>query len=146
VELTLASIDASDLTVYDRRVSRPEPEPGWPMRRIVVLPLVLFAVVSAGVFTLAKLHLAKPEAPASALSVALGNQYRGETVFVRECAGCHGEGGAGGGIGPRLVGAAIPLPRVKAQIDQGGGAMPAGLVSGQEERDVLAYLATILGH
>ena len=145
MELTLASIDGSDPTVYDRRVSRPEPEPGWPLRRIVVLPLVLFAIVSAAVFALAKLHLAKPEAPASASSVQLGDQYRGETVFVRECAGCHGEGGAGGGIGPRLVGSGIPLPRAKAQIDQGGGTMPAALVSGQEERDVLAYLATLLG-
>jgi mono/diheme cytochrome c family protein len=120
------------------------PEPGWPLRRIVLVPLVLFVLVSAAVFTLAKLHLAKPEAPASASSVQLGDQYRGETVFISECAGCHGMGGEGGGIGPRLEGAPISLAQAKARIDNGGGAMPAGLVSGPEERDVLAYLATLL--
>jgi hypothetical protein len=53
-------------------------------------------------------------------------------------------GGEGGGIGPPLEGASISLAAAKAQIDSGGGAMPAGLVKGQQERDVLAYLATIL--
>jgi mono/diheme cytochrome c family protein len=120
------------------------PEPGWPLRRIVLIPIVLFAVVSAGVFTLAKLHLAKPSAPASAASVKLGDQYRGETVFVSKCAGCHGMGGEGGGIGPKLAGASIPITLAKAQIDSGGGSMPGGLVTGKDEEDVLAYLATIL--
>ena len=120
------------------------PEPSWPLRRIVLVPLVLFAVVSAAAFTLAKLHLAKPDAPASASSVQLGDQYRGETVFVSECSGCHGMGGAGGGIGPRLDGAAVSIAEAKARIDNGGGSMPAGLVSGQDEEDVLAYLTTLL--
>jgi mono/diheme cytochrome c family protein len=119
------------------------PEPGWPLRRIVVVPLVLFAVVSAAVFTLAKLHLAKPDAPASASSVQLGDLYRGETIFVSECSGCHGMRGEGGS-GPRLAGAAISIAEAKAQIDNGGGAMPARLVTGQDEEDVLAYLAALL--
>ena len=123
------------------------PEPGWPLRRIVVLPLVLFVVVSAAVFTLAKLHLARPEVPvAAAGSVKVGDAYRGETFFVDKCSGCHGLGGKGGGVGPRLAGADIKLAAAKAQIDNGGGAMPAGLVSGRQEEDVLAYLATILRH
>jgi mono/diheme cytochrome c family protein len=119
-------------------------EPGWPLRRIVVVPLVLFAVVSATVFTLAKVAPAKPETPAASGSVQLGDQYRGETVYVSECAGCHGMGGEGGGIGPRLDGASISLAEAKPQIDNGSGAMPAGLVTGQDEEDVLAYLATLV--
>ena len=51
---------------------------------------------------------------------------------------------AQGGVGPRLAGASITLPVVKAQIDNGGGIMPAKLVSGSREDDVLAYLATIV--
>ena len=126
-------------------MSSPEPQQGWPLRRIVVLPLVLFVVVSGTVFTLAKLHPARPEVPvAAAGGVKTGDQYRGETVFVDKCSGCHGVGGKGGGIGPTLAGATITLAAAKAQIDNGGGAMPAGLVSGQDEEDVLAYLATIL--
>jgi mono/diheme cytochrome c family protein len=121
------------------------PEPGWPLRRIVVLPLVLLLVVSGAVFTLASLHPARPGTPAAAAgSVKTGDQYRGETVFQDTCAGCHGDGGKGGGVGPALVGAPLTLAAAKAQIDNGGGAMPAGLVSGQEEEDVLAYLSTIL--
>jgi mono/diheme cytochrome c family protein len=114
--------------------------------RLVVRPLALFLVVSALVFGLAKLHLAKPGVPkiAAGTSVALGDPYRGETIFGQSCAGCHGIGGKGGSVGPRLIGDHIALARVKAQIDQGGGAMPAALVSGLKERDVLAFVATLI--
>ena len=112
--------------------------------RLVVAPIVLFAVFAGGAFALSKLHLAKPGTPKTSGKVHLGDTYRGETIFSQACASCHGEGGKGGGIGPRLAGAAIPLEVAKAQIDNGGGSMPAGLVKGQQEQDVLAYLAGIL--
>jgi mono/diheme cytochrome c family protein len=138
-EATLATNTVSrHLKVYDGRVSTPEP--GWPLRRIVVLPLVLFAVVSASAFTLAKLHPAKP-ATASG-PVTLGDAKRGQMIFTETCGGCHGMN-AQGGIGPRLAGAQISAAAAKAQIDNGGGIMPAQLVSGTREDDVLAYLATI---
>ena len=127
------------LKVYDGRVSTPEP--GWPLRRIVVLPLVMFAVVSASVFTLAKLHPAKPAATAG--PVTLGDAQRGRTIFEQTCGGCHGMN-AQGGVGPRLAGAKITTAAAKAQIDNGGGIMPARLVNGAREDDVLAYLATIV--
>ena len=111
--------------------------------RLLVVPAVLFLAVAGTAFGLAKAHLAKPGNPKSSGRVVLGDSYRGETVFQQTCAGCHGAGGKGGGIGPRLAGAAIPLAVAKAQIDNGGGAMPPRLVTGQKERDVLAYLATI---
>jgi mono/diheme cytochrome c family protein len=119
------------------------PEPGWPLKRIVLVPLALFVAVSGTVLTLALLHPAKPSASAAG-SVQLGDAYRGETVFAQSCASCHGTAGAGGEVGPKLAGARISLAEAKAQIDNGGGAMPAGLVSGRQEEDVLAYLATIL--
>ena len=117
------------------------PEPGWPLRRIVVLPLVLFVVVSAGVFTLAKLHLAKPAASAGA--VKLGDVKHGRVVYVQKCAPCHGMQ-AQGKVGPRLAGVHLTVEAAKAQIDSGSGIMPAGLVSGADEADVLAYLQTLL--
>jgi mono/diheme cytochrome c family protein len=114
--------------------------------RLVVRPLALFVVVSALVFGLAKLHLAKPGVPkiAAGTQVRLGDQYRGETIFGQACASCHGVGGKGGSVGPRLVDDHIGLARVKAQIDQGGGAMPPAILSGQKERDVLAFVATLI--
>lgn len=112
--------------------------------RLVVLPALLFAIFAGGAFALSKLHLAKPGLPKTSGNVQLGDSYRGETIFSTNCASCHGQGGKGGGIGPALAGASIPLSAAKAQIDNGGGSMPAGLVKGQDEKDVLAYLATIL--
>ena len=70
-------------------------------------------------------------------------QYRGETVFQSSCSGCHGARGSGGS-GPRLQGLPISIAAVKAQIDNGGGTMPAGIVKGSDEKDVLAYVATLI--
>jgi len=109
--------------------------------RLLVLPAVLFAAFSASAFTLAKLHLAKPGLPTSG-AIKLGDAYRGQTVFSTTCAVCHGSN-AQGGVGPKLAGAPISLAAAKAQIDNGGGAMPPKLVQGGQEADVLAYLATI---
>jgi mono/diheme cytochrome c family protein len=112
--------------------------------RLVVVPALLFLAFAGTAFGLAKAHLASPGAPAAAGTVAVGDPYNGETVFQQSCAACHGAGGKGGGVGPRLAGAQISLAAAQAQIDNGGGVMPAGIVTGAKEHDVLAYLATIL--
>lgn len=112
------------------------------MSRLVALPLVLLVSVAGTTFALAKWHPARPGHAASG-AVRLGDQYRGETVFQGSCAGCHGATGSGG-IGPRLKGLPITIAGVKAQIDNGGGTMPAGIVSGGDEEDVLAYVATLI--
>ena len=109
--------------------------------RLVVVPLLLFAAFAGTAFALAKLHLAKPGLPKSG-TVELGDPYRGETVFQQNCAACHGKN-AEGGVGPRLRGDTISLAAAKAQIENPRGTMPPKLVSGPQERDVLAYLATI---
>src|SRR6478672_7322012 len=128
-----------DPTVYDGPVSRPEQ--GWPPRRVVAIPLVLFVCISAGVFTLAKLH---PASPATASGpVTLGDATRGKVVFEQKCAPCHGKQ-AEGKVGPRLAGTSLTVEQARAQIDNGGGIMPAKLVTGGAEADVLAYLKTIL--
>jgi len=117
------------------------PEARWPLRRIVLVPLVLFVVVSGTAFTLAKLHLAKPAAGAAG-PVTLGDAQRGQMIFKQTCGGCHGMN-AEGKIGPRLAGAHLTVAQAKTQIDNGSGIMPGGLVSGSREADVLAYLAKI---
>ena len=114
-------------------------------QRLVLIPLALFLGVSGTAFGLAKLHLARPGLPKTSATIKLGDFYRGETVFSQHCAACHGQGGVGGSIGKKLVGDPITLRTALAHIDGGGSVMPPGLVKGQDERDVLAYLATILG-
>jgi mono/diheme cytochrome c family protein len=106
-----------------------------------VLPLVLFVVVSAGVFTLAKLHLASPSTASG--PVTLGDAVQGKVVYEQKCAPCHGTH-AEGKVGPRLAGASLTVEQARAQIDNGGGIMPAKLVTGGAEADVLAYLKTLL--
>ena len=122
-------------------------EPESPRRRLVrlvLLPLVLLAVVSTVTLVLALAHPARPEATVDASPVTLGDAEHGAELFAEQCAGCHGVGGAGESAGPELAGQPITLPEARAQIEAGGGAMPAGLVSGSDLDDVLAYLDTIL--
>jgi cytochrome c len=111
--------------------------------RLIVVPACLFLGVSAAVFALSRLALAEPSAPkASGAAVVVGDSYRGQIVYSQACAGCHGATGEGG-VGPKLQGNAISLAAAKAQIDLGGATMPAQLVTGRQEEDLLAYLATI---
>jgi mono/diheme cytochrome c family protein len=105
-------------------------------------PILVGAAVAAGTFTLAQAQVFEPDAPAAS-SVSGGDVERGEIVFERSCAGCHGSGGEGGGIGPRLVAAGIDAAAVSAAVQQGRGVMPAGLVSGGAEADVVAYVVSI---
>jgi mono/diheme cytochrome c family protein len=126
-------------------VSAAPESPRRRLVRLVVIPATLFVVVSATAFTLAKLHPAKPEVAAASGPVQVGDAVAGKVTFEKTCAGCHGTGGKGGGIGPKLIGLDITLAQAKAQIDAGGGAMPPKLVTGTDEENVLAYLGTILG-
>jgi mono/diheme cytochrome c family protein len=113
--------------------------------RLLVIPALLFAFVAGTVFVLAELHSAKPETGSAPLGPPMvGDLARGRTLFAENCSGCHGEGGAGGGVGPTLAGSGISRAEAQAKIQSGGGVMPAGLVEGQELADVLAYLETIV--
>ena len=115
-------------------------------RALIARPVALFFLISATVFVLAQLQLAKPGVPrvAAGTQIAVGDSYRGAIAFDQKCGGCHGIGGKGGSVGPRLIGDRISLAAVKQQIDAGGGAMPPALVTGASERDVLAFVATIV--
>jgi cytochrome c551 len=112
--------------------------------RLIVVPAILLVGVTAGVYLLAELHLAKDDvASAPSGAVVEGDAARGETLFAENCAGCHGEAGAGGGVGPTLAGSGVAREDAQATIENGSGIMPADLVSGQDLSDVLAYLETI---
>ena len=109
--------------------------------RLILVPAILFVVVSGTVFTLAQLHPAKNEAePVSAGTGVSGSaDERGHALFAERCARCHDTG-----VGPPLAGRRVSLSAARAQIENGGGGMPADLVTGRDLEDVLAYLETIL--
>jgi len=67
---------------------------------------------------------------------------RGEAIFERECTGCHGERGEGD-VGPALFETGLDATEVTAAVEQGRGIMPAGIVTGQEQADVVAYVVSV---
>ena len=69
---------------------------------------------------------------------------RGEVLFGDACAGCHGQGGTGG-TGPPLAGSGLAAEEIAAAIEQGRGVMPPGIVTGQNQEDVVAYVESIAG-
>jgi len=106
-------------------------------------PILVGAAVAVGTFALAQTPMFEPKAPAAGAVGAGGDVYRGETVFQRECASCHGSGGEGGSVGPRLVATEIDATTVTAAVREGRSVMPARLVSGRDEADVVAYVVSI---
>ena len=103
-------------------------------------PLVVGSAIVVATFALAQAQIFEPSAPADA-QVA-GDAARGEAIFASECSGCHGDGGTGG-AGPKLVDTGLAEADVSAVVQQGRGIMPAGIVTGQEQADVVAYVVAI---
>lgn len=68
---------------------------------------------------------------------------KGEEVYQKSCASCHGDD-LSGNVGPSLetVGADHSVDDIKDIIENGQGSMPAGLVSGDDEDAVAEWLAT----
>jgi mono/diheme cytochrome c family protein len=106
-------------------------------------PILVGGAIAAGTFALAQAEIFAPSAPAG--GTATGDVDRGASVFEEECAGCHGPGGSGGGVGPALVGSGLDAAAVATAVEQGRGIMPAGIVEGQEQADVVAYVVSISG-
>jgi cytochrome c551 len=112
--------------------------------RLVVIPALLVAGVAGGVYALAELHPAKPEAASPAQAAGGGGAApRGSELFAENCSGCHGAGGAGGGIGPTLAGSGISADDARVVIENGRGSMPGGLVEGEELEAVVDYIELI---
>jgi mono/diheme cytochrome c family protein len=104
-------------------------------------PILVGGAVVVGAFALAQAQIFEPSAPAG--TAVAGDVDRGEAVFAKNCSGCHGDGGTGGGVGPTLVGAGLDADVVTSVVQQGRGVMPAGIVSGQERADVVAYVVSV---
>ncbi|MGH3118354.1 MAG: c-type cytochrome [Gaiellales bacterium] len=105
-------------------------------------PLIVGAIVIVATFVLAQFAVFEPSVSTDAAVVG-GDFYRGEVVFERSCASCHGAGGEGGSPGPRLVDSGLDAAEVASTVEQGRGVMPPALVSGQEQADVVAYVVGI---
>jgi mono/diheme cytochrome c family protein len=103
-------------------------------------PVIAGAIVVVAVFVLAQWPIFEPSSSTNA--PAAGGVESGQEVFTRVCAGCHGEQ-AEGGTCPRLARSGLDAEQIADTIEQGSGIMPAGLVEGQEQADVVAYVESI---
>jgi mono/diheme cytochrome c family protein len=72
---------------------------------------------------------------------------RGAALFDKECAGCHGPGGEGGGMAPALIGAAFSAnyngQTVGDLFDRNRTTMPVGKegqLSAQQIADITAFI------
>jgi mono/diheme cytochrome c family protein len=77
---------------------------------------------------------------------AQGDAEAGKAVFASAgCGGCHTleEAGSSGSVGPKLDGLNLSFDRVKEQVENGGGAMPAfkGQLTDQQINDVAAFVS-----
>lgn len=73
-----------------------------------------------------------------------GDAAAGEEVFAANCTGCHlNNGNDAGGVGPQLAGAGLDAAAVTTIVTNGRGAMPAGLVSGDDLENVTAYVVSL---
>ena len=105
-----------------------------------LVPFAVLAVVAVLTFGLAQWTPFAPSTPSTPTTT--GSVARGEGVFSTACAGCHGAD-ASGGVGPALVGSGLGAEEVAGIVAVGRGAMPGGLVEGQEAADVSAYVASL---
>jgi mono/diheme cytochrome c family protein len=103
-------------------------------------PVIAGAVVVVAVFLLAQWPIFEPDT--SDQPVLLGGAERGEVLFAENCAGCHGRGGTGG-TGPALADSGLDADEIATAIEQGRGIMPAAIVTGQNQADVVAYVDSI---
>jgi cytochrome c551 len=72
-----------------------------------------------------------------------GDVAAGKTTFEGVCQGCHPAGGTQAGVGPQLAGGGRDEALIRTTIQNGKGAMPGGLVSGDDEDNVVAYVVSI---
>jgi cytochrome c551 len=108
--------------------------------RLVVVPALLLLSISGLVYGLAEEHPARSDVASTNVDDPAS---RGAALFAERCSGCHGNSGRNASIGPDLAGNPVTIEDARAQIETGGGGMPADLVEGQDLEDVLAYLDTI---
>ncbi len=69
----------------------------------------------------------------------------GTAAFEATCQGCHAAGGKQAGAGPILADRGLTPDRIRQQIVNGSGGMPANLVQGADLDNVVAFVVALQG-
>lgn len=78
------------------------------------------------------------EAPAGGGDVAAGQAF-----FETTCQGCHANLGQEAAVGPKLAGGGRPEELIRTTVVNGRGVMPAGLATGADLDNVVAFVLSI---
>ncbi|HET7628437.1 MAG TPA: cytochrome c [Bacillales bacterium] len=106
-----------------------------PYGIIVVLGIVLMCII--GFYGASQIGNDQAKGGGGATADASPKQ-----IFEKNCASCHGQN-LEGGMGPSLqhIGSKLSKEQILEQIKNGGGAMPGGLIQGEEAKKVAEWLA-----
>jgi cytochrome c550 len=75
---------------------------------------------------------------------ANGEVEAGLQFFAATCTSCHlNDGQDAGGVGPRLADQGLEEPEIRDVIENGRGAMPGGLATGDDLDNVTAYVLSL---
>lgn len=111
-----------------------------PVKRPFVLAIVIIAtgLVAAG---------CGGSSGSSGSSGSGGNTAAGKKSFQTACGACHtlSDAKTNGAVGPNLDQLSPAKETVLAQIENGGGGMPSGLLTGKDAESVAAYVAANAG-
>jgi mono/diheme cytochrome c family protein len=68
------------------------------------------------------------------------DEEKAKAAYQQSCVGCHGQN-LEGGVGPALKGNNLDEKQILEVLENGKGQMPAGLVSGEDAKNLAAWLA-----
>lgn len=68
------------------------------------------------------------------------DQEKAKAAYQQSCVGCHGQN-LEGGVGPALKGTGLSEDEILNVIENGRGQMPGGLISGEDAKNLAAWLA-----
>lgn len=116
--------------------------PLMPLASIAILGIVLMVVVSYWGLNNADKMLAAQEEKGQATEQAAPAADDPEGMVKASCASCHGQN-LEGAVGPELatVGSRLSAEQIANVINNGQGAMPAGMVDPAKAEVIAAWLA-----
>src|SRR3954454_105433 len=122
-------------------------------RGFIVVAAVVWLVFGVGIPALVLINNGEDKAKAAPGGVDLNHaQTNGRVLFAQNCSTCHTlrAANAVGKVGPNLDELRPPKALVENAVEQGrargNGQMPAGLLAGQNVKDVAAFVAAVAGH
>lgn len=112
------------------------------MKRNPLIPFATTAVVGIFLIVILSFYGDYHREQAAQQEQGAGAEMSAKELYLQNCVSCHGEN-LEGGAGPALkkVGARMSKEEILQQILEGGGGMPAGILTGKKAEAVAEWLS-----